>query len=155
MHAPYAGRAVGGIARALPGRGGGGGLRAGAGAVVRPVTVVRALPPTAAMVELRGVLGHHGTDARHLGEILRGRSVSHLGIDLQAGIGPAIADASAPVSGSGAPSPSPPGQVADRLGPLPVQARGLAPLRTATCAKGDGEGELAGEGRRSVGEAPK
>lgn len=50
--------------------------------------VVQALPPSAALVELKGALRYHGTDARYLGEVLRVRSLSRLGIDLRVGIGP-------------------------------------------------------------------
>jgi hypothetical protein len=37
---------------------------------------VQALPPTAALVELKGALRFHGTDARHLAEVLRVRTLS-------------------------------------------------------------------------------
>ncbi|MDH6221618.1 hypothetical protein [Streptomyces pseudovenezuelae] len=50
--------------------------------------VVQALPPTAALVDLRGALRYHGATASHLGEVLRLRTVSHLGIDVRVGIGP-------------------------------------------------------------------
>lgn len=51
-------------------------------------SVVRALPPTAALVELKGALRYHGTDALHLGEVLRIRAISRLGIDVRVGVGP-------------------------------------------------------------------
>ncbi len=50
--------------------------------------VVQALPPTAALVDLRGALRYHGTTASHLGEILRLRTVSRYGVDVRVGIGP-------------------------------------------------------------------
>ena len=37
---------------------------------------VQALPPSAALVELKGALRYHGTDARRLGEVLRVRTLS-------------------------------------------------------------------------------
>ncbi|MFD5598357.1 hypothetical protein ACFWJI_44085, partial [Streptomyces griseorubiginosus] len=52
--------------------------------------VVQALPPTAALVDLRGALRFHGVDARRLGEILRIRTISRLGADVRVGIGPSI-----------------------------------------------------------------
>ncbi|MGV9503536.1 DNA polymerase Y family protein [Streptomyces sp. NPDC003642] len=52
--------------------------------------VVQALPPSAALVELRGALRYHGTDAQHLGEVLRVRTISRLGVDVRVGIGPSI-----------------------------------------------------------------
>ncbi|MDQ0905127.1 hypothetical protein QFZ22_001112 [Streptomyces canus] len=50
--------------------------------------VVQALPPTAALVDLRGALRYHGVDARRLGEVLRIRTISRLGVDVRIGIGP-------------------------------------------------------------------
>jgi DNA polymerase-4 len=52
--------------------------------------VVQALPPSAALVELKGALRYHGTDARHLAEVLRVRTISRLGADVRVGIGPSI-----------------------------------------------------------------
>ncbi|MFE6520862.1 hypothetical protein [Streptomyces sp. NPDC057794] len=52
--------------------------------------VVQALPPSAALVELRGALRYHGADAYHLGEVLRVRTISRLGVDVRVGIGPSI-----------------------------------------------------------------
>ncbi|CAM5272592.1 UmuC domain-containing protein OS=Streptomyces pilosus OX=28893 GN=GCM10010280_16420 PE=3 SV=1 [Streptomyces pilosus] len=40
--------------------------------------VVQALPPSAALVELKGALRYHGTDTRRLGEMLRVRTISRL-----------------------------------------------------------------------------
>jgi hypothetical protein len=50
--------------------------------------VVQALPPTAALVELKGSLRYHGVDGRRLGEVLRVRTISRLGVDVRVGIGP-------------------------------------------------------------------
>ncbi|WP_306192106.1 MULTISPECIES: hypothetical protein [unclassified Streptomyces] len=93
--------------------------------------VVRALPPAAALVELRGALRYHGTDARGLGEILRIRTVSRLGVDVRVGIGPSITVAAT----ASARTPEPGGvlavaadRVTDWLAPLPVDAlHGIGP----------------------------
>ncbi|MEU0413918.1 hypothetical protein ABZ307_39900 [Streptomyces griseorubiginosus] len=50
--------------------------------------VVQALPPTAALVDLRGALPYYGVEARRLGEVLRIRTLSRLGVDVRVGIGP-------------------------------------------------------------------
>jgi len=42
------------------------------------------------VLELKGALRYHGTDARRLGEILRIRSLSRLGVDVRVGIGPTM-----------------------------------------------------------------
>ncbi|MFF3505369.1 hypothetical protein [Streptomyces sp. NPDC003247] len=93
--------------------------------------VVQALPPTAALVELKGALRYHGTDARHLGEVLRVRTLSRLGIDVRVGIGPSItvaATASAQVPHPGGVLAIDPDQAADWLAPLPVEAlHGIGP----------------------------
>lgn len=49
--------------------------------------VVQALPPVAALVELKGALRYHGAGGRRLGETARLRSVARLGVDLRIGIG--------------------------------------------------------------------
>jgi DNA polymerase-4 len=93
--------------------------------------VVQALPPTAALVELKGALRYYGTDTRRLGEILRVRTLSRPGIDVRVGIGPSItiaATASAQVPGPGGVLAIEPGEVAAWLGPLPVDAlHGIVP----------------------------
>ncbi|MFJ4329084.1 hypothetical protein ACIP3A_39075 [Streptomyces tricolor] len=97
--------------------------------------VVQALPPTCALVELKGALRYHGTDASHLGEMLRVRSISRLGVDVRVGIGPTItvaATASAQIDGPGGVLAVAPEQAADWLGPLPVQAlHGVGPRQAA------------------------
>ena len=50
--------------------------------------VVQALPPAAALVDLRGALRYHGATTSHLGDVLRLRTVSRYGIDVRVGIGP-------------------------------------------------------------------
>ncbi|MFD7136777.1 hypothetical protein [Streptomyces sp. NPDC059894] len=93
--------------------------------------VVQALPPTAALVELKGALRYHGADARRLGELLRVRTLSRLGVDVRVGIGPTItvaATASAQVPHPGGVLAVDPGQAADWLAPLPVEAlHGIGP----------------------------
>ncbi|EST17920.1 DNA polymerase Y family protein [Streptomyces roseochromogenus] len=97
--------------------------------------VVQALPPTAALTELKGALRYHGTDARRLGEVLRIRSISRLAVDLRIGIGPSItvaATASAQIPDPGGVLAVAPDQVADWLGPLPVEAlHGIGPRQAA------------------------
>ncbi|MGW4138861.1 DNA polymerase Y family protein [Streptomyces mirabilis] len=93
--------------------------------------VVQALPPSAALVELKGSLRYHGVDARRLGEVLRVRTISRLGVDVRVGIGPSItvaATASGQITEPGGVLAIDPGQVADWLGPLPVEAlHGIGP----------------------------
>ncbi|MET7728904.1 DNA polymerase Y family protein [Streptomyces mirabilis] len=93
--------------------------------------VVQALPPTAALVELKGALRYHGVDARRLGEVLRVRTISRLGVDVRVGIGPTVtvaATASGQITGPGGVLAIDPGQVTDWLGPLPVEAlHGIGP----------------------------
>ncbi|MFD5379240.1 hypothetical protein ACFWJE_33365 [Streptomyces griseoincarnatus] len=93
--------------------------------------VVQALPPSAALVELKGALRYYGTDTRRLGEMLRVRTVSRLGVDVRIGIGSSItvaATASAQVLQPGGVLAVPPGQTVDWLAPLPVEAlHGLGP----------------------------
>ncbi|WP_217238278.1 hypothetical protein [Streptomyces sp. AC555_RSS877] len=97
--------------------------------------VVQALPPTAALVELKGALRYHGADARRLGEVLRVRTLSRLGVDVRIGIGPSItvaATASGQISATGGVLAVAPKQVADWLGPLPVEAlHGIGPRQAA------------------------
>lgn len=93
--------------------------------------VVQALPPSAALVELKGALRYYGTDTRRLGEMLRVRTVSRLGVDVRIGIGSSItvaATASAQVPEPGGVLAVAPGQTADWLAPLPVEAlHGIGP----------------------------
>ncbi|MFE4999153.1 hypothetical protein ACFRH4_49520 [Streptomyces mirabilis] len=93
--------------------------------------VVQALPPSAALVELKGALRYHGVDGRWLGEVLRVRTISRLGVDVRVGIGPSItvaATASGQIAEPGGVLAVGPGQVTDWLGPLPVEAlHGIGP----------------------------
>ncbi|MEV7809227.1 hypothetical protein AB0P05_00525 [Streptomyces flaveolus] len=97
--------------------------------------VVQALPPSAALAELKGALRYHGTDAAHLGEILRVRTLSHLGVDVRVGIGPTItvaATASAQINGPGGVLAIAFEQVSGWLAPLPVEAlHGIGPRQAA------------------------
>ncbi|MFC8433349.1 hypothetical protein [Streptomyces sp. NPDC057253] len=97
--------------------------------------VVQALPPTAALVDLRGALRFHGVDARRLGEILRIRTISRLGVDVRIGIGPSItiaATASGQVDLPGGVLAIAPEDVTGWLGPLPVEAlHGIGPRQAA------------------------
>ncbi|MGK3943395.1 hypothetical protein ABK046_33770 [Streptomyces caeruleatus] len=97
--------------------------------------VVQALPPTAALVELKGALPYYGVDAGRLGEVLRIRTLSRLGVDVRVGIGPSItvaATASAQVPQPGGVLAVAPEQVTQWLGPLPVDAlHGIGPRQAA------------------------
>ncbi|MFE9098143.1 hypothetical protein [Streptomyces sp. NPDC007264] len=87
--------------------------------------VVQALPPSAALVELKGALRYHGVGARRLGEMLRVRTISRLGVDVRVGIGPTItvaATASGRIRPPGGVLAVEPGDVAEWLGSLPVEA---------------------------------
>ncbi|MEV7083345.1 hypothetical protein AB0N88_33160 [Streptomyces sp. NPDC093516] len=93
--------------------------------------VVQALPPSAALVELRGALRYHGTDAHHLGEVLRVRTISRLGVDVRVGIGPSItvaATASAQITAPGGVLAIDPDQATAWLAGLPADAlHGIGP----------------------------
>ena len=98
--------------------------------------VVQALPPTAALVDLRGALRYHGATASHLGEILRLRTVSRYGVDVRVGIGPTItvaATASAQVRNPGGVLAIEAADVADWLALLLVEdLHGIGPRQAAT-----------------------
>ncbi|AKZ60430.1 hypothetical protein SAM23877_7389 [Streptomyces ambofaciens ATCC 23877] len=75
---------------------------------------MQALPPTAALMELKGALRILGPDTHRLGEILRVRILSRLGVDVRVGIGPSItvaATASAQVAPPGGVLTVAPGRV--------------------------------------------
>ncbi|MGW2965125.1 DNA polymerase Y family protein [Streptomyces sp. NPDC001220] len=97
--------------------------------------VVQALPPTAALVDLRGALRYHGVTASHLGEILRLRTVSRYGVDVRVGIGPTItvaATASAQVPHPGGVLTVEGADAADWLALLPVEdLHGIGPRQAA------------------------
>lgn len=93
--------------------------------------VVQALPPSAALVELRGALRYHGVDPGRLAEVLRVRTLSRLGVDVRVGIGPSItvaATASGRIDGPGGVLVVTPEHVTEWLAPLPVEAlHGIGP----------------------------
>jgi DNA polymerase-4 len=93
--------------------------------------VVQALPPSAALVELKGALRYYGVPPQRLGEVLRVRAVSRLGVDVRVGIGRSVtvaATASAQITGTGGVLVIEPGREAEWLGPLPVGAlHGIGP----------------------------
>ncbi|MFJ8787383.1 hypothetical protein [Streptomyces sp. NPDC102476] len=97
--------------------------------------VVQALPPTAALVDLRGALRYYGADARRLGEVLRIRTISRLGTDVRIGIGPSItiaATASGQVPLPGGVLAIAPEDVTGWLGPLLVESlHGIGPRQAA------------------------
>jgi DNA polymerase-4 len=101
--------------------------------------VVQARPPSAALVELKGALRYHGADTRRLGEILRVRTLSRLGVDVRVGIGPSItvaATASAQIDPPGGVLAVAPDQVAEWLAPLPVDALyGIGPRQAQVLRK--------------------
>ncbi|GAA2415642.1 hypothetical protein [Streptomyces coeruleofuscus] len=96
--------------------------------------LVQALPPSTALVEPKGALRYHGSDARHLGEALLVRTLSRLGVDVR--IGPTIpvaATASAQIDPPGGVLAVDPGQVDAWLAPLPVDVlRGIGPRQADT-----------------------
>ncbi|MFF8595194.1 hypothetical protein ACF061_27850 [Streptomyces sp. NPDC015220] len=93
--------------------------------------VGQAVPPSAALVELKGALRYHGTDTRRLGDVLRIRTLSRLGVDVRVGIGPTItvaATASARIPLPGGVLAVAPDQADAWLAPLPVEAlHGIGP----------------------------
>ncbi|MGX5183426.1 DNA polymerase Y family protein [Streptomyces avermitilis] len=95
--------------------------------------VVQALPPTAALAELKGALRYHGAgaDVRRLGQMLRVRALTRHGVDLRIGIGPVISTAttaSAQVPTPGGVLVIDPDEAADWLAELPVDAlHGIGP----------------------------
>ncbi|MET7456851.1 hypothetical protein ABZT03_34185 [Streptomyces sp. NPDC005574] len=97
--------------------------------------VVQALPPTAALVELKGALRYHGADVRRLGEVLRVRTLARLGIDVRVGIGPSVtvaATASARITEPGGVLAVAPDRAAAWLATLPVDAlHGIGPRQAA------------------------
>nr|WP_307848199.1 hypothetical protein [Streptomyces sp. RK31] len=95
--------------------------------------VVQALPPTAALAELKGALRYHGVgaDVDRLGQMLRVRTLTRCGADLRIGIGPTIsvaATASAQVPEPGGVLVVAPDRAAEWLAGLPVEAlHGIGP----------------------------
>ncbi|MER6349778.1 hypothetical protein ACWC10_25410 [Streptomyces sp. NPDC001595] len=99
--------------------------------------VVQALPPTAALVDLTGSFRYRGTTPYRLGEELRVRTISRLGVDVRLGIGPSFtviaATASTQVPLPGGVLTVSPDQVTDWLAQLPVEdLHGIGPGQAAT-----------------------
>ncbi|MEU3254689.1 hypothetical protein [Streptomyces sp. NPDC006997] len=88
--------------------------------------LVRALPPQAALIELGAPPHQHGADdACGLGETLRIRTISRLGVDVRVGIGPSVAaaaSASAQIPRPGGVLAVSPAKVTDWSAPLPASA---------------------------------
>ncbi|MFJ4633555.1 hypothetical protein [Streptomyces sp. NPDC088847] len=97
--------------------------------------VVQALPPTAALVDLRGALRYHAATASQLGDVLRLRTVSRYGIDVRVGIGPTVTvatTASAQVPHPGGVLAVAPDDAVDWLAMLPVEdLHGIGPRQAA------------------------
>ncbi|MFF2650104.1 hypothetical protein [Streptomyces sp. NPDC058045] len=102
-------------------------------------SVVQALPPRAALVELRGAARYFGTAPERLAEIVRLRALVRLGTDLRIGVGPTVtvaATASARAPHPGGVLAVSPGQVPGFLGPLPVEAlHGCGPRHATALAE--------------------
>jgi DNA polymerase-4 len=98
--------------------------------------VVQALPPSAALADVRGALRYHGATAAHLGDVLRLRTVSRYGIDVRVGIGPTVTvatTASAQVPRPGGVLAIEPADAAGWLALLPVEdLHGIGPRHAAT-----------------------
>jgi hypothetical protein len=101
--------------------------------------VEQAPPPSAPLVEPKGALRHHGPDTGRPGETVRIRTLARLGAGVRIGTGPSItvaATASAQVPRPGGVLTLAPGQVSDRLGPLPAQAlHGIGPHHGSTLSE--------------------
>ncbi|MEH0420525.1 DNA polymerase Y family protein [Streptomyces sp. B21-083] len=93
--------------------------------------VVQALPPGAALVELRGAVGYFGMNECQIADVVRLRSVALLGVDLRIGIGTSwtvAATASGQVTGPGGVLPVTPESTEEWLATLPVEAlHGIGP----------------------------
>ncbi|MEV1025922.1 hypothetical protein [Streptomyces sp. NPDC050264] len=97
--------------------------------------VVQALPPGAAVVELRGALRYHGVSAVRLAERARIRCLARLSVDVRIGLAPTwavAATASARAPEHGGIVAVEPAEVAAFLAPLPVEAvHGIGPVHAA------------------------
>ncbi|MBT2455225.1 hypothetical protein [Streptomyces sp. ISL-86] len=95
--------------------------------------LVQALPPRAALVQVRGAQRYFGVDAGRIAEVVRLRAVARLGTDLRIGVAgtwavASMASARTPGPGGILAVPDDADAVARFLGPLPVEALyGLGP----------------------------
>ncbi|MFF5706311.1 hypothetical protein ACFY7H_28080 [Streptomyces sp. NPDC012794] len=93
--------------------------------------LVQALPPRAALVQVRGAQRYFGADSARIAEVIRLRAVARLGTDVRIGVAATwavAAMASARVPGPGGILAVPEEAVAGFLDPLPVEAlHGLGP----------------------------
>ncbi|WP_293988708.1 hypothetical protein [Streptomyces sp.] len=96
---------------------------------------MQALPPSAALVELKGAVRYHVAGGRWLAEVARSRSVARLGVDLQIGVASSwtvAATASAQAPASGGIVAVAPEDTVQWLGALEVEAlHGIGPRRGA------------------------
>ncbi|MER6215982.1 DinB/UmuC family translesion DNA polymerase [Streptomyces sp. NPDC001674] len=103
--------------------------------------LVQALPPRAALVQVRGARRYFGADAARIAEVVRLRAVARLGTDVRIGVAgtwTVAAMASARVPDPGGVLAVPGERVAGFLAPLPVEAlHGLGP-RQADALRGYG-----------------
>ncbi|MFD5547179.1 hypothetical protein ACFWJQ_10640 [Streptomyces goshikiensis] len=86
--------------------------------------LVQALPPRAALVQVRGAQRYFGVDAERIAEVIRLRAVARLGTDVRIGVAgtwAVAAMASARIPGPGGVLAVPGERVAEFLGPLPVE----------------------------------
>ncbi|MEU3913498.1 hypothetical protein [Streptomyces sp. NPDC029721] len=85
--------------------------------------LVQALPPRAALVQVRGARRYFGADAARIAEVVRLRAVARLGTDVRIGVADTwavAAMASARITGPGGVLAVPAEQVPGFLAPLPV-----------------------------------
>ncbi|WP_323183448.1 hypothetical protein [Streptomyces sp. NBC_00091] len=103
--------------------------------------LVQALPPRAALVQVRGAQRYFGADAARIAEVIRLRAVARLGTDVRIGVAATwavAAMASARIPGAGGILAVPQGAVAGFLGPLPVDALYGLGSRQAEALRGYG-----------------
>ncbi|GLW03917.1 hypothetical protein ACIP46_29395 [Streptomyces lavendulae] len=105
--------------------------------------VVQALPPRAALVQVRGAQRYFGADPARIAEVVRLRAVARLGTDVRIGVAgtwAVAAMASARIQGPGGTLtvPDDPAAVAGFLAPLPVDALHGLGSRQAEALRGYG-----------------
>ncbi|MEU9417825.1 hypothetical protein [Streptomyces sp. NPDC051000] len=105
--------------------------------------LVQALPPRAALVQVRGAQRYFGVEAARIAEVVRLRAVARLGTDVRIGVAAtwalaAMASARIPGPGGILAVPDDPDAVADFLGPLPVEALYGLGSRQAEALRGYG-----------------